>query len=143
MILLLFTSICSLFPPQTPPITHFLAILMTKCILSSIREWQSAGNCRPWGCGTPTNELKMSCWCNILHKCKTYIHTNLQYVMTTNQKAIQRVFDLVEQGKKLVEKGMEELEVRKELDRYHDLRYVVSYTTKNDDINKVMTRLFN
>lgn len=63
--------------------------------------------------------------------------------MTTNQKAIQRVFDLVEQGKKLVAKGMEELEVRKELDRYHDLRYVVSYTTKNDDINKVMTRLFN
>ena len=63
--------------------------------------------------------------------------------MTTNQKAIERVFDLVEQGKKLVEKGMEELEVRKELDRYHDLRYVVSYTTKNDDINKVMTRLFN
>jgi len=51
--------------------------------------------------------------------------------------------DLVEQGKKLVEKGIEELEVRKELDRYHDLRYVVSYTTKNDDINKVMTRLFN
>ena len=85
----------------------------------------------------------MSCWFNFPNKCKTYIHTNLQYVMTTNQKAIQRVFDLVEQGKKLVEKGMEELEVRKELDRYHDLRYVVSYTTKNDDINKVMTRLFN
>jgi hypothetical protein len=63
--------------------------------------------------------------------------------MTTNADAIKRVFDLVEQGKKLVEKGMEELEVRKELDRYHDLRYVVSYTTKNDDINKVMTRLFN
>ena len=63
--------------------------------------------------------------------------------MTTNANAIKRVFDLVEQGKKLVEKGMEELEVRKELDRYHDLRYVVSYTTKNDDINKVMTRLFN
>jgi hypothetical protein len=63
--------------------------------------------------------------------------------MTTNADAIKRVFDLVEQGKKLVEKGMPELEVRKELDRYHDLRYVVSYTTKNDDINKVMTRLFN
>jgi len=63
--------------------------------------------------------------------------------MTTNQKAIQRVFDLVEQGKKLVQDGHEELEVRKELERYHDLRYVVSYTTKNDDINKVMTRLFN
>ena len=63
--------------------------------------------------------------------------------MTTNKKAIERVFDLVEQGKKLVLDGKEELEVRKELDRYHDLRYVVSYTTKNDDINKVMTRLFN
>jgi len=63
--------------------------------------------------------------------------------MTTNANAIKRVFDLVEQGKKLVEKGMEEIEVRKELDRYHELRYVVSYTTKNDDINKVMTRLFN
>jgi len=63
--------------------------------------------------------------------------------MTTNQKAIERVFDLVEQGKKLKSDGMEEIEVRKELDRYHDLRYVVSYTTKNDDINKVMTRLFN
>ena len=63
--------------------------------------------------------------------------------MTTNADAIKRVFDLVEQGKKLVEKGIEELEVRKELERYHDLRYVVSYTTKNDDINKVMTRLFN
>ena len=85
----------------------------------------------------------MSCWFNFPNKRKTYIHTNLQYVMTTNQKAIQRVFDLVEQGKKLVEKGIEELEVRKELERYHDLRYVVSYTTKNDDINKVMTRLFN
>jgi len=63
--------------------------------------------------------------------------------MTTNQKAIQRVFDLVEQGKKLVAEGKTELEVHNELERYHDLRYVVSYTTKNDDINKVMTRLFN
>jgi len=63
--------------------------------------------------------------------------------MTTNANAIKRVFDLVEQGKKLVEKGMEEIEVRKELDRYHELRYVVSYTTKNDDINRVITRLFN
>ena len=63
--------------------------------------------------------------------------------MTTNQKAIERVFDLVETGKKLISEGKDELEVRKELDRYHDMRYVVSYTTKNDDINKVMTRLFN
>jgi hypothetical protein len=63
--------------------------------------------------------------------------------MTTNKEAIQRVFDLIEQGKKLVEKGLKEDEVRNELDRYHDLRYVVSYTTKNDDINKVMTRLYN
>jgi|TARA_R110000824_G_scaffold197980_1_gene381893 hypothetical protein len=63
--------------------------------------------------------------------------------MTTNQKAIERVFDLVEQGKKLKLKGIEEIDVRRELDRYHDLRYVVSYTTKNDDLNKVMTRLFN
>jgi len=63
--------------------------------------------------------------------------------MTTNQKALERVFDLVEQGKKLVAKGLPEIEVRQELERYHDLRYVVSYTTKNDDINKVMTRLFN
>lgn len=63
--------------------------------------------------------------------------------MTTNKKAIERVFDLVEQGKLLIEKGLEEIEVRQELDRYHDIRYVVSYTTKNDDINKVMTRLYN
>ncbi len=63
--------------------------------------------------------------------------------MTTNKEAIQRVFDLIEQGKKLVEKGLNEQEVRNELDRYHDLRYVVSYTTKNDDIHKVMTRLYN
>ena len=63
--------------------------------------------------------------------------------MTTNKKAIERVFDLVKQGKMLKEKGLEEIKVRQELDRYHDLRYVVSYTTKNDDINKVMTRLYN
>lgn len=63
--------------------------------------------------------------------------------MTTNKKAIERVFDLVKQGKLLMEKGLEEIQVRQELDRYHDLRYVVSYTTKNDDINKVMTRLYN
>ncbi len=63
--------------------------------------------------------------------------------MTTNKKAIERVFDLVAQGKLLQEKGLDEIHVRQELDRYHDLRYVVSYTTKNDDINKVMTRLFN
>ena len=63
--------------------------------------------------------------------------------MTTNKKAIERVFDLVNQGKMLKEKGLEEIQVRQELDRYHDLRYVVSYTTKNDDINKVMTRLYN
>tara|TARA_R110002020_G_scaffold172291_2_gene362576 strand:- start:760 stop:951 length:192 start_codon:yes stop_codon:yes gene_type:complete len=63
--------------------------------------------------------------------------------MTTNQKAIERVFDLVEYGRKLISEGKEEIQVRKELERYHDLRYVVSYTTKNDDINKVMTRLFN
>lgn len=63
--------------------------------------------------------------------------------MTTNQKAIQRVFDLGDQGRKLIAEGKTESEVRKELERYHDLRYVVSYTTKNDDINKVMTRLFN
>tara|TARA_Y100000590_G_scaffold444031_1_gene574266 strand:- start:2315 stop:2506 length:192 start_codon:yes stop_codon:yes gene_type:complete len=63
--------------------------------------------------------------------------------MTTNKKAIERVFDLVKQGKLLQEKGLEEIQVRQELDRYHDLRYVVSYTTKNDDINKVMTRLYN
>jgi hypothetical protein len=63
--------------------------------------------------------------------------------MTTNKKAIERVFDLIKQGKLLMDKGLEEIQVRQELDRYHDLRYVVSYTTKNDDINKVMTRLFN
>ena len=63
--------------------------------------------------------------------------------MTTNKKAIERVFDLVKQGKMLKEKGLPEIQVRQELDRYHDLRYVVSYTTKNDDINKVMTRLYN
>ena len=69
--------------------------------------------------------------------------------MTTNKKSIERVFDLVEQGKKLMKEhhhgqyNMKEAEVRQELERYHDLRYVVSYTTKNDDINKVMTRLFN
>jgi hypothetical protein len=63
--------------------------------------------------------------------------------MTTNKKAIERVFDLVKQGKLLKEKGLDEIQVRQELDRYHDLRYVVSYTTKNDDINKVMTRLYN
>lgn len=63
--------------------------------------------------------------------------------MTTNQKSVERVFDLIQQGKTLKEKGRNELEVRKELERYHDLRYVVSYTTKNDDINKVMARLFN
>ena len=63
--------------------------------------------------------------------------------MTTNKKAIERVFDLVKQGKMLKEKGLPEIQVRQELERYHDLRYVVSYTTKNDDINKVMTRLFN
>ena len=60
-----------------------------------------------------------------------------------NQKSVERVFDLIQQGKTLKEKGRNELEVRKELERYHDLRYVVSYTTKNDDINKVMARLFN
>ena len=63
--------------------------------------------------------------------------------MTTNKKARERVFDLVKQGKMLKEKGLPEIQVRQELDRYHDLRYVVSYTTKNDDINKVMTRLYN
>ena len=69
--------------------------------------------------------------------------------MTTNKKAIERVFDLIEYGKKLLKEHnhgqyrMTEIELRQELDRYHDLRYVVSYTTKNDDINKVMTRLFN
>ena len=63
--------------------------------------------------------------------------------MTTNKKAIERVFDLVKQGKLLKDKGLKEIQVRQELDRYHDLRYVVSYTTKNDDINKVMTRLYN
>jgi len=63
--------------------------------------------------------------------------------MTTNKKAIERVFDLVEYGKLLEKKGLDEIQVRQELDRYHDLRYIVSYTTKNDDINKVMTRLYN
>ncbi len=69
--------------------------------------------------------------------------------MTTNKKAIERVFDLIEYGKELLKKHnhgqyrMTEIELRDELDRYHDLRYVVSYTTKNDDINKVMTRLYN
>jgi hypothetical protein len=71
--------------------------------------------------------------------------------MTTNQKSVERVFDLLEQGKKLMKEHnqkykhtqLNEIELRQELDRYHDLRYVVSYTTKNDDINKVMTRLFN
>jgi len=64
--------------------------------------------------------------------------------MTTNQKAIQRVEDLLTYGKKIVEsENGDEIRVRKELEIYHDLRYIVSYTTKNDDINKVMTRLFS
>tara|TARA_R110000824_G_scaffold60599_1_gene161909 strand:- start:1151 stop:1342 length:192 start_codon:yes stop_codon:yes gene_type:complete len=63
--------------------------------------------------------------------------------MTTNKKSIERVFDLIELGKKRKEAGADWKEVKEELERYHDLRYVTSYTTKNDDINKVMTRLFN
>ena len=44
------------------------------------------GNCRPWGCGTPTHELKMSCWCKIFHKRLIHLHT-LYYTMTAKKRA--------------------------------------------------------
>jgi|MDTE01.2.fsa_nt_gb orotate phosphoribosyltransferase-like protein len=63
--------------------------------------------------------------------------------MTTNKDAIARVYTLEKKGRELKEKGLGESQVRKQLDIYHNIWYVVSYTTKNDDLNKVMTRLFN
>ena len=63
--------------------------------------------------------------------------------MTTNKDAFARVYTLEKKGCELKEGGAREAEVRKQLSIYHDLWYVVSYTTKNDDLNKVMTRLFN
>jgi len=63
--------------------------------------------------------------------------------MTTNKDAIARVYTLEKKGRELKDKGLEEAQVRKQLDIYHNMWYVVSYTTKNDDLNKVMTRLYN
>jgi orotate phosphoribosyltransferase-like protein len=63
--------------------------------------------------------------------------------MTTNKDAIARVYTLEKKGRELKEKGLGESQVRRQLDVYHNIWYVVSYTTKNDDLNKVMTRLFN
>ena len=49
MILLVFTSIYSLFPPQTPPITHFLAIFMTECIYPLYKGMAICGELAPLG----------------------------------------------------------------------------------------------
>jgi len=99
------------------------------------------GNCHPWGCGTPTNELKMSCWCKIAHKRLIHLHT-LYYTMTTSDEAIKRVYTLIKKCKELKENGHDEIMVRKLLKKYHNQWYVTSRVTQNDDIQKVLDREF-
>lgn len=62
--------------------------------------------------------------------------------MTTNESAIARVLQLEQKGQELIENGHNEVQVMKMLNVYHNKWYVVSHTTKKDDLDKVRSRLF-